>query len=418
MMMNSPLTYGKNGCIDEVILSHLREHDEVLYDSYSSRMVVSDADDDDDASIGGAKHTPSAGNELMKVGSSSSHTSTTFASTVVDEPRLVTPMFQDSRELISRKTTKGNKTEKNGEKKNLPFCPPLFYLTDDRKTTFTIQPRVGCEQDSHNKIVDEYAVMPDLRESLGRHDFNACRTSKPGDSSEAHEAIRIHKNQPASNLHKNRHKVDDCLTTPHNCISNQTSNKQRHTLHKQQSRMGYPRNQSESLISHKISSDEVNTIATKMPSKLAPCLPRQRSRAIAIKRSRPGDFVDRSDARGTYVDKDARRCDVELYDYATWRMYNRIIDHRRKHLLQAQHHQDELPQEHQHSNQAFKNNQSHTSNRPSTSSTIDEQNANGMVHPSSTMHGQRGIVHRNTLYTGGDYLSGSEYDDEIFDLEL
>jgi hypothetical protein len=416
MVMNSPLTYGKNGCIDEVMLSPLGEHDEVLYDSYSSRMVVSDADDDD-ASVGGAKHTPSAGNEVMKVGSFSSHTSTTIASNVVGEPRLVTPKFQDSREIISRKTKKGNKTEKNGEKKHLPFCPPLFYLTDARKTTFTIQPRVACEEGSHNKLVDEYAVMPDRRESLERHDVNACRTSKPEDSSKGHLTIRIHKNQLASNLHKNRHKIADCLKTPHDSISNQTTNKQRNTLYKQQNRMGYPRNQSESLISHKISSDGVNTIATKMPSKVAACLPRQRSRAIAIKRSRPGDFVERSDARATHVDKDARRCDVELYDYATWRMYNRIIDHRRKHLLQAQH-QDELPQEHQHSNQAFKNNESHTSNQASTSSTIDEQNANGMVHPSSTMRGQRGIVHRNTIYTGGDYLSGSECDDEIFDLEL
>jgi len=55
--------------------------------------------------------------------------------------------------------------------------------------------------------------------------------------------------------------------------------------------------------------------------------PRRRSRAIAInKRSRPGD-------ESSHDNSNNNEGSNELYDYATWRMYNRITDHRRKSSL-------------------------------------------------------------------------------------
>jgi hypothetical protein len=56
---------------------------------------------------------------------------------------------------------------------------------------------------------------------------------------------------------------------------------------------------------------------------------RPRSRAIAIKRNtRPGSTASNEDGL------DEPTCSTEqMYDWATWRMYNRITDHRRRHPI-------------------------------------------------------------------------------------
>jgi hypothetical protein len=398
---------GNNGCVDEDVITqsgYRYSHN----DFCSSRMVVSDADDDD-ASVVRAKHNRLTGNDVVKVGSSSSHASTTGSSNFLDEPHQDTPLLQDFQEIIARTTTKGNENNIN------KFCHPLFYLTSDRKTEVTIQARDHCARDSHSKLVDEYAFKYDRHESI-RKDFNASRTSKPEDSPEASEGI--HRNPIDANLPTNPHKIAEwfCATSDE-LIGNEISNniKKPNLIYQHHQSQHYQRNQSQQQISHKTSFDKDKSISTKMPSKVAPCLPRQRSRAIAIKRSRPGDFIDTSDTRGAFVENEARRCDVELYDYATWRMYNRIIDHRRKNLLRVQHKDDHSPEQ-QHNHDAMKDNQSSASNSASTSSTIDQHNTNGMNHPSSLIHGQRRFVHHSLPYTGDDYYT--EDDDEIFDLEL
>merc|ERR1712125_72371 len=71
---------------------------------------------------------------------------------------------------------------KNG-KSDIPFCPPLSYLTDERKTPLTIQPRDERAKDSRPELVDEYKVNKLNRydESSKRHAFNTCGTLKPED---------------------------------------------------------------------------------------------------------------------------------------------------------------------------------------------------------------------------------------------
>ena len=394
---------GNNGCVDEDVISQ-SGYQYGHNDSCSSRMVVSDADDDD-ASFVRAKNNRLTGNDVVKVGSYSSHTSTTVSSNFVEDPHQDTPHLQDSQEIIDTRTTTTKGYENNNVNK---FCPPFSYLTSDRKTSATIQPRDTdqCALDSsHSKLVDGYAYKYDRHESNRKNsDFNARRTfqSKPEDSPKT-SSEGIHKNPIDVNLPSNPHKIAECFsaTTSNDFISNDiSSNNSREP------------NQSENLLSpHKF-------IPTRtMPSKVAPCLPRQRSRAIPIKRSRPGGCnIDTSDTtRGVFVEKEARRCDVELYDCATWRMYNRIIDHRRKNLQRVQP-QDEHSQEQQHNPDPIKGSQSSASNPASTSSTMDQHSASGMIHPSSILHGQRRFVHRNLPYTGDDYCT--EDDEEIFDLEL
>lgn len=416
--MNNRWEYANDGCIDQDMLDD------------SSGMLVSDADDDDDDddSFLGANHARLTGNNdtNSNLGASSFHTSssTIIMSSVNDEPHQITPQLQDSKNILAgtTNTTNGSTTSTISTRStiNLPFCPRIS--TDERKTAHTIQSRVHCAQDSPKKLVDEYRSQQqekvefkyDCRyESIRRHDFNACRTSRPEGPQ---RTIGIHKNLIDLNQlpMTNSHKIADSLSgTPNlNNISNNYNSIT--SLHQNQNQ----------LVPHKISSDEdiYNNNTNIMPSNASNCLPRQRSRGIAIKRSRPGDnFIDASDAgdRDAFVDNEARRCDVELYDYATWRMYNRIIDHRRKNLLRS-HHQDDhdRSQDQQHDGHVLTNNQSSTSSQASASSAIDEQHGRGMVHPSSMMNGQRYYVHNNAPFSGDDYLSCSEDEDEIFDLEL
>lgn len=414
---------GNNGCVDEDVITqsgYRYGHN----DSCSSRMVVSYADDDDDASFVRAKNNRLTGNDAVKVGSYSSHTYTTVSSNFFEDPHQDTPLLQDSQEITATKTITTKGYQKNNANK---FCPPFSYFMDDRKTSYTIQPRDTdqCALDSsHSKLVDGYAFKYDRHESNRNNDFNARRTfqSKPEASPKASGGI--HKNPIDVNLTVKSHKIAEysSATSSNHFVSNDISNNIKepnliHQHHKSQQHNNQT-NQSEQQFSHKISFDEDKSIATRiMPSKVAPCFPRQRSRAIAIKRSRPIDcIIDTSDTTiGVFVEKEARRCDVELYDYATWRMYNRIIDHRRKNLLRVQS-QDEHSQQQQHNPDPIKDNQSSALNPAFTSSTMDQHSASGMIHPSSILHGQRRFVHHNLPYTGDDYCT--EDDEEIFDLEL
>jgi len=385
-----------------------------LQGSQSTRMVVSDADDDDASVARHAKHTVSSkGNaDAVNVGSTSSEVATD--SMVVDGPHRVTPLLQDSEEAMVRATPRG--VTKIGNDTILPFCPSSFPFKDDRQTIFTIQPRAPCEQSSQTKLVDKYAVKYDRRnhkESTERHDFNACGALKPAeDIGDAKKGIR--RNLIDMNLAPIPHKIADgtTSTTIPNGQHNQTSSSLIQPQHHYQRK-----NLIQPQWHHKITSDEIKTNTVKMPYKAAPCLPRQRSRAIAIKRSRPGELIDTSHThrnRMDAVDKEARRCDVELYDYATWRMYNRIIDHRRKNPLPTQLHQDDHSQDQQHGSRSLKSNQSRRTNQASA---MDEHSAGSMMHGPSVAHGQRYFVRHNPLYTEDDYLSCNE-DDEIFDFEL
>lgn len=365
-------------------------------ESCSSRMVVSD--DDDSSSIVRAKNNGFISNNFTDIGPSSSHMITDTYN-VFGGPHQVTPLIQDSEETMARKTTSAN--EKIDNEANLPFC--LFQSTDDSQTQFSIRPRGTSEQASHMNLVDKYAVK---RESTEPHDFNACQTSEPEDTFQAMKGInriQLDVNLVTTNPHKIADTTTNSTPTDHahkrvQFVYNRESQHDRHYL-------------GQTHRCHKISSDKDKTENLKMPSKVARCLPRQRSRAIAIKRSRPVDFVDTSVSRGNGLTKETRQSDVELYDYATWRMYNRIIDHRRKNPLPIQHQEDPM-QEQQQIHHNMKNLQSLSSD-----SAIDEHNADAMLHQPSMSRGPRYFTHNNVLYTADDYVSGNE-DDEIFDLEL
>jgi len=389
----------KNVIDGDIHMIPLSEYNFDRDESYSSRMVVSD---DDDASVVRAKNTFFTSNDVVNIETFSSDMFTDTTSIVFDGAHQVTPLVQDSEETMARTRTSTKPNEKIVDGPNLPFYP---NLTDDRKTPFTIRPRGTCEQNSHMNLVDKYAVR---KESTERHDFNACQTSKPKDILQAMKGI--HKNQFGMNLvTANPHKISDSTTTKANGIINKKQNVHEHhsqTRHDRQTLRKSP-------LPHKISSDDNKTNNAKMSSKVARCLPRQRSRAIAIKRSRPGEFVDTAVAPNNYIDKEPKQCDVELYDYATWRMYNRIVDHRRKNPLRVQHQEEHL-QEPQHSSGTMKNAQLRSSNQAFSTSAINVHNADTMLHQSSR---PQYFVRNDLLYTSDDYISGTEAE-EIFDLEL
>lgn len=426
-------------------------------DNYDrSLMVVSD---DDEFSFVGAQHTFPivAGNGEIDsfVGSSSPCTSSFVLSDTIQETHQVTPRLRSSEDVVNAaRSTTTNGRKEIGSKKGLPFCPPFSHLTDARKTNFTIQSRDHRAQDSPSKLVDEYTVKCDRynpaasptaehppfgaarvvlgNESIRRHDFNACRTSmKPEDTPNR----GIHTNPVDLNLRGNPHKIPDYLGgnaksfTCHNIsnirsddisdgISNDISNDRRShpiRLKKKTSALTNTKlDYSHNPLSISSNNNNNNNNTAKMPSKVSSCLPRQRSRAIAIKRSRPGDFIDASDSRSTFVETEARKCDTEIYDYATWRMYNRIIDHRRKNLLRSQLQEDLQGQSH--GCPSTKNTKSSISNGSSGASSSVEYIGQGVVHPSSTIHGRRYYVHQSAPYPVDDYISEDE--DEIFDLEL
>lgn len=405
--MNCSWKYDNYSCVDGITTNYSGNVGDNC-DSYSSRMVVSDADDYDTSDVGVKDDTTSvSGEDDIKVGSSY-YISPTVVSSDYDQHHRVNPLYGDSGETIARTTAKGNQNIGNT---TFSFLPPLSHLTDDGKTVFTIQPRDQDSQDSSVKIVDEYKVKYDHNESTSRrHDSNTRRRiSNLEDTQITRE--RVDKNSIAEKLLQNSPGVADCsiitsndFTTNITNITNNTFCQQSHHQHHYLPNQKY------------LSSSQKNSIST-MPSKVNSCLPRQRSRAIAIKRSCPGaDFTETTNACGNFADKEVRRCDVELYDYATWRMYNRIIDHRRKHIMRIQH-QNDLPQEQQHHHHDLKNKRSSTSNRDLTASTIEEQNTKGMVH-SSSIFGQSCNVHHNMVYTCDHHLSFSDDDDEIFDFEL
>ena len=133
-----------------------------------------------------------------------------------------------------------------------------------------------------------------------------------------------------------------------------------------------------------------------MFSKVGECLPRQRSRAIAINRSQPVGY-NRSEGQANASEKVG--CDAELYDYATWRMYNRIIDHRRKNLLR-------YPQAQPEGQPSAK--------EAATNQTVDESAV--IHHPSPVViGGQQYFLHQSQLpYPADEY----QEEEDIFDFEL
>ena len=109
----------------------------------------------------------------------------------------------------------------------------------------------------------------------------------------------------------------------------------------------------------------------------------------------------------TNTNKEAMQSDVELYDYATWRMYNRIIDHRRKNPLPVEA-QEQQPQDQQ---------QQFTSRLLKNTQTLGTNQPNGHAHGSMPMANGQAYFVRLPMYTEDDYVSGNE-DEEIFDFEL
>jgi len=407
-------------------------------ESNTSRMIVSDADDDD-VSIVGMKFAPSNSYSDMKLGSPSFNNLTTNnTSEAIDEPRqVVTPPFQDSEEFLARTKVDAANMDKNRANNidSLPFCPPFRCLTDERKTSFTIQPRIQRDKNFSTNLVDEYEVSFLRNESGTKHDFNTRAASKSKDSFSS-SGGGIHKNPIDPNLPANLHsrphyfKFQESVTGISNKrvsknisdnISNYITSPKPQNQESNQSKL-HKRNQKQTHIAHIISKQDENYTSkntTTMPSKANSCLPRQRSRAIAIKRSRPGDhFIDTTNAFVMHEEKEARRCDAELYDYATWRMYNRIVDHRRKNLLRTQHQDEHHAHEEQQNMHTLQSSITSTSNYVSTSSTIDDRNADRLSRSSSRMRGQPFLVRDPTAYAYDDYLSGSEAEDQIFDLEL
>lgn len=363
--------------------------------SYSGRMVVVSDIDDDDASFAHSKHTISFGDEnIVKIGSSS-----TTDSMVVDGAHRITPLTQGSEEALARALPRD--IPKVGRSNTvLPFFP----ITDDKQTLFTIQPR---KQDSHRttKLVDKYGARRAQNESTEQGDFNACqRTSlKLKDTEDANRGIPGNLFEPNLDV---SHKIADTTTT----IRTTPNDHDQHSLttihHPSQSQHQNHQNLIKPRIPHKISfADD-----SKMPSKQTRCLPRQRSRAIAIK---PSEFILPSDSHGkrmedTNNNKEARQCDVELYDYATWRMYNRIIDHRRKNPLpvEAQEQQPQEQEQQQFTSRLLKNTQ-----------TLGTNQSNGHANGSMPMANGQSYFVRLPMYTEDDYVSGNE-DEEIFDFEL
>eukprot|EP00536_Pseudo-nitzschia_multiseries_P010196 jgi/Psemu1/67326/estExt_Genemark1.C_3040036 len=270
------------------------------------------------------------------------------------EPHQITPQLLHPEEVLTTRTTwpvattnagkqsKDNKIVHNVN--SLPLLPPFDPRLVGGQTALTIRKRRSRTLNSPIELVDGYEVNNEDRapetqaglnveESRERHYFNARRQpawklaadTRPGPRNEK----GINKNQVNQVENLDLHKIADHLDRNPNfdeagdCHSDSSSRRQE---------------------SHKPQTDNVNTIVTNkntkkktykrpsattmMSSQVAHCLPRQRSRAIAINRARPVGIIDgyRSESRDSARERD---CDSELYDYATWRMYNRIIDHRR-----------------------------------------------------------------------------------------
>jgi len=71
-----------------------------------------------------------------------------------------------------------------------------------------------------------------------------------------------------------------------------------------------------------------------MSGRGAPLLKSPRSRAIKISRVRTQSLQE--------ILEETRQTEAAAeYDWATWRMYNRIIDHRQKHPIKYQHEEEE-----------------------------------------------------------------------------
>jgi len=370
------------------------DFDDCHHESCPARMSVDD-DENDDASIADGKHTRI--NFLTKVGSASSHTSTTVNSILLDEPHRITPRFLDSQEIGSRTT--GRSTTKPVD--NMPFCPDL---PDDGTQSIPIQQRERFAQDSHKNLVDEYAVK---HESTARQDFKACGKPKLQECTTGINENLLMRGVEFADSHRDSHSHN--LANRHNESSH--PNSQPHYSEKG------TRTSKQILNSHKRTSGNYKSCnaTTNMPSKVSAYPPRQRSRAIAIKRSRPGDIIYPAADRHAIVEKEDQRADVELYDFATWRMYNRIVDHRRRNPVrlaqqQVDDSQDGVP---------IKNDDANNPSNFETSSSVLEHNAGrGIVHPASILHGKRYFVHSNNAQYSDTEDSSYNEDDEIFDLEL
>ena len=178
---------------------------------------------------------------------------------------------------------------------------------------------------------------------------------------------------------------------------------------------------------------------------VASFLPRSCSRSIAInKRSRPdygsGVYDDETNImRDTNTSlhqqqqqeqQQEGREGNEMYDYATWRMYNRIVDYRRRNNNSSSGHQSH-PQQLSSSNQKNRINNSPSSSSSSTSRSTLCFSGKGIISASgdditsstyssglaSSMMYSHDVPLSEYYYPSDDdeYESGG---DEIFDLEL
>lgn len=255
-----------------------------------------------------------------------------------------------------------------------------------------------------------YGCTVNSSESIERHDFNACSTLKHARCEDTSRGLGICSNPHSLNLNQNLHKIADCLgrtTNYHNVPKNQHKPYIDTRTHHQKYVDGPL--QTISLVEESIiyiEDTKQKSTTSNMPSQ---CLPRQRSRAIAIKRARPGEIPDRHSLGGNTTMETQQSCyDSELYDYATWRMYNRIIDHRRKNLSRQSHEQS-------HTTDASANVQS-SSSKAYAKTSENHHITQEFVHPHTSImsNGQQYYIHQHVQY-GSDV---GEEDDEIFDLEL
>jgi hypothetical protein len=149
----------------------------------------------------------------------------------------------------------------------------------------------------------------------------------------------------------------------------------------------------------RVSSDDVSMMEQQPP--IMEIRPRARSRAIAIQRS---------SSRNNEIDIPSEESGGHMYDYATWRMYHRIVDHRKSQRFhhaqpQSQHNLDD---------------RSPSSSKNCCSVLIPADGDNNAFHQSNH-HSTTFMMMLSSHHQPVDQsCSGSSScsDDEIFDLEL
>jgi hypothetical protein len=385
-------------------------------------------------------------------------------------------------------------TRKNNENNSiglLPLCPNFFDTnidnsskssknenfrhfmnTDDRQTpVFTTREFYDTADD------DNHAHLPQLKRRdsksngilVGENKYNkkydrflsAPSINFKPETTDAHavphQAKNLHLSTNQQKMHEEAHKfiIDSsvrktdqqqkkCLTTSYkNKDNNQNKNiidkypqrqQQQNTLINYNQQDSKPINEDNTTTNN--NNNNNNNMMANTHHKIAVCLPRSRSRSIAInKRSRPDDVM--RDTINTSLQQHQQqqqggREGNELYDCATWRMYNRIIDHRRRNNNNNSS-SSSLLQSHQQQQFSSLSNQKNRIKKSSPSSSssnttfifgkgIISANDGGGIITSNSSGLTSSMMYSHDVPSSEYYYPSDddeyENDDEIFDLEL